>query len=266
MKRIVNKMPIISSGIITVLFLGIIKLVNMLWTAEGIAELFLHEAIFMLIPFLFVVIFGDIKVYAKGNAGKTVAAGGYLAVSQSMLFALMLSSAIVNPETKWQSPVGILYGIVMLFGIGFREESIFRGLFVDIIAKKYAKDRRGIFIAVIVSGVVFGLMHMTNIFTGVGFFGAMVQSVVAIGAGFYFAAVYLRGGSLWALIIMHALTDAASMFMPIFTMDGGSAIDTINNLSAINLLPFFMLSGISLFLLRKQKCDEIIARYQKTPE
>lgn len=189
-----------------------------------------------------------------------------MAISQSMLFALMLLSATVNPETAWQSPVGILYGIVMLFGIGFREESIFRGLFVDIIAKKYAKDRRGIFVTAIASGIVFGLIHMTNIFTGVDLFSAAIQSVVAIGAGFYFAAVYLRGGSLWTLIIMHALADAASMFMPIFTMDGGSAIDTINNLSVINLLPFFMLSGISLFLLRKQKCDEIIARYQKTSE
>lgn len=267
MKRLINKMPIVSAVVITVLFLGISRLISEIWIfGDGVVSFFLYEAVNMLIPFLFVVLFGDISVYKKRGMRKTFVTGGYMAIGQGLLFVMLLLTALLNSETKWRTPVGIIYGVVVMLGIGFREESIFRGLIVNNIAKKYIKDRGGIFITVFASGVVFGLMHMSNIFAGVDFFSAVIQSVTAIGAGVYFAAVYLRGGSLWALIIMHALADAVSMFYSTFTFDNGTAIDAINNLSVINLAPFFILTGISLFLLRKAKCDKILENYTKTPE
>ena len=112
---------------------------------------------------------------------------------------------------------------------------------------------------------IFGLMHITNIFAGVDLLSVTIQSIVAIGAGFYFAAVYLRGGSLWALIIMHSVADAASLFYSTFTLNNGTAVDAINKLSIMNLLPFFILTAIGLYLLRKDKCDEIVENF-KTPE
>lgn len=262
MKRIVLKYPIISSTVITAVFLLLTMLIGYLWPLwENVASLFVYEAVHMIIPFLFVVLFGDVGVYAKRGLRKTLAAGGYMTATQLFLFLSMLSLAVADSETVWRSPVGIAYGIVSVIGVGFREESVFRGIVVNNIAKKYVKDRRGVFVTAISSGVVFGLMHMTNIFAGGDLFSVTIQSVVAIGAGFYFAAVYLRGGSLWALIIMHSLADAASLFDTTFTVNSGTVIDTINNISIMNLTPFFVLSGLGIFLLRRDKCDEIIQRF-----
>ena len=152
-----------------------------------------------------------------------------------------------------------------LFGIGFLEESIFRGIVVNNIAKKYLGNRKGVYVTVLTSGFLFGAMHLSNLVLGVNPFSVVIQSVVAMASGFYLAAIYLRGGSLWALIIMHTLVDSASMFKASFTTNNGTMADAIGELSLGNLTPFFVLSLLTLFLLRKEKCDEIIERY-KTAE
>ncbi|MBQ8002827.1 MAG: CPBP family intramembrane metalloprotease [Clostridia bacterium] len=264
MKRLINRYPILSSAVIIFLFWEATKLISYLWPqTDKISAYFIYEGVMILLPFLLTVIFGDARVYTQGGMLRTFWAGGYMAISQLLLFCMMLAIALLTPETQWVGPVGALYGIVSLFGIGFREESLFRGIVVNNIAKKYITDRRGIFFTASASGLLFGLIHMTNVFAGVDLFSATIQSVVAIGAGFYFAAVYLRGGSLWALIIMHTVADAASLFNATFTVNNGSMIDSINEIGIRNLMPFFILTGIGLFLLRKEKCEEIIACIQK---
>lgn len=267
MKKIINKMPIISAIIIVALFFGISRLVSSVFPEPDNIILYIaYEVVNIIISFLFVALFGNLKVYTDKGMWKTFSAGGYMAIMQTLLLLMMASAAALSAETKWVSPLGALAGIVMLFGIGFREESLFRGIVVNNIAEKYIKSRKGVFAVAIASGVIFGLVHMTNIFVGADLFSATIQSVVAVGAGFYFAAVYLRGGSLWALIIMHTIADAASLFNSTFTINNGSLIDAINDIGLQNLAPFFILTAIGLYLLRREKCDEIVERYNKKPE
>lgn len=266
MKKLINKAPIISSIVITIIFLALTRLVGTVWIfGNDTAALFLYEIVQIILPFLFVLIFSDAAVYKKGSMLKTFGAGGYMLVSQLFLFLVMLAEAFFSEDTVWHTPVGIVLGVVALFGIGFREESIFRGIVVNNIAKKYLKDRRGIYVTVFASGAMFGIVHLVNLVLDIDPFSVIIQSVVAMGAGFYFAAIYLRGGSLWALIIMHTLADAASLFGASFTLNNGTAADAIGEITLFNLTPFFVLSLLTLFLLRKGKCDEIIERY-KTPE
>ncbi len=266
MKIVVKKFPIISSAVISVVFLILIRLVGNLWIfGDGVLSLFAYETVHILIPFLFVLAFSDLAVYKNGSMLKTFGAGGYMLGSQVFLFIIMFAEAFFSEETVWRTPVGIALGVVTLFGIGFREESIFRGVVVNNIAKKYIKDKKGIYITVMASGVMFGLMHLVNLLLDIDPFSVVIQSVVAMGAGFYFAAVYLRGGSLWALIIMHTLADAASLFGASFTLNNGSAADAIGEITLFNLTPFFVLSMLALFLLRKGKCEEIVEKF-KTPE
>ncbi|MBQ8541725.1 MAG: CPBP family intramembrane metalloprotease [Clostridia bacterium] len=266
MKTIAKKFPILSSAIISVVFLALTRLVGNLWIfGNSVVALFAYEAVHILIPFLFVLTFSDLEVYKKGSMLKTFGAGGYMLLSQLFLFLVMLAEAFFSTETVWRTPVGIAFGAVTLFGIGFREESIFRGIVVNNIAKKYISDKKGVYITTIASGVMFGLVHLVNLWLDIDPFSVVIQSIVAMGAGFYFAAVYLRGGSLWALIIMHTLADAASLFGASFTMNNGTAADAIGEITLLNLTPFFVLSLLTLFLLRKEKCDGIVARF-KSPE
>ena len=265
MKKLIYKYPVVSSVVIVSLFLILSRLMGELWVfGNGAAALLAYEALHILLPFAFVLLFGDKRVYKKGNIMETLTAGGYMAISQILLFSMMFFFAFTDVETKWVEPVWIIYGIVMLFGIGFREESIFRGIVAENIAKKYAKSRKGMIFTAAVSGIIFGLIHMTNVFAGGDIASVTIQSVVAVGVGFYLTAVYLRGGSLWALIIMHTIADAASLFLPTFTENNGTAMDAINNITIMNLSPFFIMTSIGLYLLRKEKCEEILAENKTT--
>ena len=266
MRTLIKKAPIISSVVISIFFMVIAKLIGRAWVfGDGAVSLFLYEFVQMLLPFLLVLLCSDADVYKKGSMLKTFAAGGYLLVGQLLLLFIMFTETFFSEGTIWQTPVGIMFGIVSLFGIGFREESIFRGIVVNNIAKKYLGNRKGVYVTVLTSGFLFGAMHLSNLVLGVNPFSVVIQSVVAMASGFYLAAIYLRGGSLWALIIMHTLVDSASMFKASFTTNNGTMADAIGELSLSNLTPFFVLSLLTLFLLRKEKCDEIIERY-KTAE
>lgn len=265
MKKLIYKYPVLSSVVIVSLFLILSRLMGELWIfGNGAASLLAYEVLNILLPLLFVLLFGDKGVYTKGSMKNTLKAGGYMAISQALLFLMMALTTFYDAETRWVKPVWIIYGIVMLFGIGFREESIFRGIVAENIAKKYAGSRKGIIFTAAASGIIFGLIHMTNIFAGGDMLSVTIQSVVAVGVGFYFTAVYLRGGSLWALILMHSLADAASLFLPTFTENNGTAMDAINNITIMNLSPFFITTAIGLYLLRKEKCEEISAKFKTT--
>ncbi len=268
MKKLREK-PILTSSLITILFLVVINLVSFLWflPVNNYTEI-IYELITVILAFVFVCIFGDVKIYAQGGFGATIKAASYIFVVETAYLLAVLAQTAADSETVWKSGSGILLGVLTLFGIGFREEGIFRGIIVNRIGKKYMKDRKGILITAWSSGAIFGLVHLANVFAGVNFFSALIQSVVAVGVGFYLAAVYLRGGNIWALVLVHAITDGASMFGSLFTDNNGTVIDVMDSIGLMNITPFFVFWCIGTFLLREQECEKIIERFRQkeTPE
>ena len=259
--RFKDKYPVIVSIIATAVMLFSLWLVPRVWVLPGgLWSALLFEITLMVIPFILLVVLGDLKVYVKGSITETAFAGAYLLFGQLMLFGTTLAEAVKNPNTNWVTPGWIVYGIVELIGVGFREETVFRGIVTNQIAKKYIKDRKGVLLTALVSALIFGFAHMTNIFYGVSLLSGTVQSLAAVGIGFYLSAVYLRGGNIWVLIFMHTITDAASLFYASFT-SSVTSIEVINDLSLMNLTPLVVFGAAGLFLLRKSKCAQIIERY-----
>ncbi|MBO4898115.1 MAG: CPBP family intramembrane metalloprotease [Clostridia bacterium] len=87
--------------------------------------------------------------------------------------------------------------------------------------------------------------------------------------GALLVAVYLRGKSLWALILLHGFYDMSLLCGALFTKTHG--IDPVLSLAkeqtsfedmliTCAMAPVYIL--ITLFLLRKSKCDEILERYK----
>lgn len=260
MRTFREKRPILMSIIVSVIMYVLPMAVSRFWIPEDYASAFLYELVFIAVPFIMVLLFGDLKIYTTGSVFKTIGAGAFMVVTETLLFLSVLALAVITPETEWLDKLGIIYGAFSLFCIGFREESVYRGIIVNEIGKKYIKSRKGVLFTALVSGVIFGLIHMGNMFYGVNFSSAVIQSLAAAGIGFYLAAVYLRGGNLWVLIIVHAVTDAASLFESSFTM-GATDVAIINELTVMNLSPMVLFGAIGLFLLRKRKCDEIVERF-----
>jgi uncharacterized protein len=89
--------------------------------------------------------------------------------------------------------------------VGFAEEAIFRGLMLN------ALKPRGAWMAAIVSSLLFGLSHSPSVLSGKDLVDVVVQMLYALAIGFAFAALVLKKGILWPLVVAHFLIDFTAM-------------------------------------------------------
>lgn len=87
--------------------------------------------------------------------------------------------------------------------VGFVEEVYFRGLMLRSLVSL------GLWRAAVITSVLFGVMHLQNLLFGADLAGTILQVVYAAAMGFGFAAVTLRTGVIWPLVVIHALIDFA---------------------------------------------------------
>lgn len=101
----------------------------------------------------------------------------------------------------------VLY-ILTMFGVGFLEEVIFRGLLFN------AMKKDNLIAAIIVSSVTFGVGHIVNSINGSGadLVSNLLQIVYATAAGFMFVMIYYKSQSLVICIVAHGLFNAISVF------------------------------------------------------
>ena len=86
---------------------------------------------------------------------------------------------------------------------GFFEEMFFRGVIMRVLRPK------GVWVAVLLSSLLFGLAHSTNLFLRFSgqpvIVGLQIIGVFTFGIGY--AALRLRTNTIWPLVILHAATD-----------------------------------------------------------
>ena len=142
--------------------------------------------------------------------------------------------------------------------IGLAEELPFRGLICGVLLEAFGTSRAGVWKAVVLSGVIFGSAHLTNLL-GAQPQGVLVQAAVTSVLGMLFAAIYYRTGNLWVTVLLHALMDFASLLPTGLFMSGtGDAVaEAISAYGLINLLPVITYGVPVAFLLRKKKLPEI---------
>ncbi len=102
------------------------------------------------------------------------------------------------------SPALLAQFFVITLLIGFAEETIFRGLML------HALKAHGFWRAAIITALLFGLSHALNGLAGKSMAETGAQIFYAVAFGFAFAALVLKKGILWPLVIVHFLIDFAS--------------------------------------------------------
>ena len=264
--------PIASGFLIVILFVILRKGFYFLFKAlpQTMGLRILNEVLDAIWPYLMVVAFNQTETFRKKGFFRTLFIGLPYLILSIVLLVLNIISTAQKPGIEWYPLPMILFSLFTGFAIGFREESIFRGVEINILADKYLKDRKGIWLTVLISAFFFGIMHMSNMLIGSSFMACLGQSLNAFFIGLMFAAVYLRGDSLWAMMFIHGLYDIAvsvpSMFTKTHGTDGLSSLALKQEMSfeyvisSNSLAPVYI--GITLYLLRKSKCEEIINKYK----
>jgi hypothetical protein len=92
--------------------------------------------------------------------------------------------------------------------IGVSEEVMFRGVLLGAL-----RQRLSLWIAIVVSSLLFGLVHVANVLLTGNLKIASLQAVSAFLLGMFFAILRLRTGALWPPIVIHVLWNAGLMLM-----------------------------------------------------
>ena len=230
---------------------------------DNMLRTYVKELFGILWPVALSLLFGFRFIYHRKGFGSTLIAGMFLLILHIALFLLFLFDAF-SKGAQWQTAPAILLGILHMIGIGIREEVIFRGVIGNTLTLNYATDKKGLWFAVIVSGLVFGGVHINNIFFGVKLLGLFAQIVSACGAGLLFTAIYLRGGNIWILMLIHAIVDAGALLESTFTITAVTAVDEVSSQNPFGaVIVVCMHICLTLFLLRKSKHPAVFARLEQ---
>ena len=153
------------------------------------------------------------------------------------------------------APVG-LKEIMMASMAGLVEEVCFREIAVSYMARHWMSEKRIPLIAVI-CGLMFGLTHITNAIDGREITTALLQVLLCIFTGVFFASVYLRKGNVWVICLFHFVHDVLTfMAAESITVLGVKELpDWITiYIAAIE----FALCLCGFFYIRRSKRQEII--------
>ena len=150
---------------------------------------------------------------------------------------------------------GICTFLVSMAMVGVAEEFIFRGVIAQTLLEHFGTSRAGVWKACLLSGVLFGAAHLTNILSSAPF-GVLMQCVFAASLGTLFAAIYFRTGNLWVTVFLHGAMDISSML--IGGLYGTTTVaDAVSGYDASMLLSVLLYLIPTAVLLRKKKLPEV---------
>ncbi|MEN9937815.1 MAG: hypothetical protein RLZZ387_4394 [Chloroflexota bacterium] len=166
-------------------------------------------------------------------------------------FLPLLLPVLINLGVGLKVPGLLLFTqlLALAFLIGFAEEAIFRGLMLN------ALKARGLWQAAMITSLLFGLSHSLNLLSGKSGANILIQVSYALAVGFAFAAVALKKGVIWPLVVAHALIDFTSFI-------GKDTVPAFWNAIAGVVLTFMFMS-YGLYLMRQQR-DEPMIRVEET--
>lgn len=111
----------------------------------------------------------------------------------------------------------ILFGLNCLF-VGLFEELIFRGIFFAALAGLFSKDRKGFLKTYILSSVIFGGMHIFNLFAGADPLATLLQVGYSVLTGGLFAFALIKTKNILFPAITHAVYNFGGL---LFTAEQG---------------------------------------------
>lgn len=200
MKRFFDRAPILFAGLWILLYIGLPMLLNRLWGPRyGVLAGHLVLAAALL---AFLLIFGLAGSFGMTRWAKDQKRLLYL-IPLWIVAAGNLWGGVSRETLRSLNPAEVLTMAL----VGLLEELLFRGLLLRGLERRLGRKT-----AVILSALLFGLIHGANLLAGQELAATGLQILSAAAWGFLAAMVYCRGGSLLPCILAHALLDITSLF------------------------------------------------------
>lgn len=226
----------------------------------------------MLIVFIFItniiiwgyggnLLFEAITSYPQGNL---VISEAVLSI-MVLIVMLLFKNSYVFTQKKEPFKTGIFYGLFYIIGIviflllygvlagGFKagltilnlalgcfligicEEFLCRGWLLNEILERYGETKKGVWYSIIISGIIFGLMHIGNIFTvGQAVSTTITQVISATGTGIIFGLIYYKTKNIWSVVFLHGLWDFSLFLGTVAPIE--KSVEMISGFSIIGIM------------------------------
>ena len=168
---------------------------------------------------------------------------------------------------------GIILGnlinvIILCVFIGFAEEFLCRGWLQNEFLERFGEDRKGVLKSILCASIVFGSMHLINVFTtSQGLAMTIFQIINAMALGFYLGVIYYRTKNIWSVIFLHAFYDFA-LFLGEVNMVKDCTTGVLSgdvifaNIITISLLSLFWVLS-SVYIIKKTNFPDVKAEKKK---
>ncbi len=97
--------------------------------------------------------------------------------------------------------------------IGLMEEFVWRGIILNGFLSAWKDKKKGIYFAVLITSLCFGLCHYMNLLAGQDFWSTTKQVISAVCMGVFLSALYLQTNRLVFPILVHGLCNFSNFFM-----------------------------------------------------
>lgn len=201
----------------------------------GIRECFLAALVF---PWTFLFMGKEKVSYKPDGFGYSFRFfRGYL-IAIVAISILSIVALIVQTGSFSAQPIKLLNAFMMGLAVGIVEEFIFRGLVFGGILQKIGNSKKNIIIAAVISGLIFGVMHVLDFALEGGLTNWDTVLTAALKTtqtgifGIILAFVYIKTRNIYAVAAIHGLNDLI-LFLSTVGGDGagkGSYVDADGNL------------------------------------
>lgn len=160
------------------------------------------------------------------------------------IFFTLIYGANVLAKINEISILTILNLIIGCFFIGVAEEFLCRGWLLNEFLERYGDTKKGIWYSIIISGVIFGLMHLGNIAIGQNIPDTITQVLNTASMGILFGLIYYKTKNIWSVIFLHAFWDFSIFLSKIIPTT--SATEMTTSISVVSLVLSFLISVIEI--------------------
>ena len=180
-----------------------------------------------------------------------------IAINNFPIISILSGDAYISFEA-----MGIgMYALECLFVGGF-EELAFRGFVFLLVLERMKKNTKGAFLAILISSVLFGAVHIVNLFAGADPVSVLLQIGYSSLIGALTSVVLIKTRNLWYCIVLHSLYNFCGGIVSSF---GGGIIWTASEV-LVTVVISLLVAVYVVFVFVRTSDSEIAMLFNKNKE
>lgn len=240
--------------LIAIIFVSLLLFYGILLVFGGNIAGLLYQALFygkyntMFISEIVLLIFALVMLAVRKRLnilkpqGKSIIYGIKRGIPIFVVSLISLMSSVTGIMGEELNVPNLISLIILAVTIGMAEEFFFRGFIQGEIVDAYGKSRKQVIISVVVSGVIFGLVHLTNALSGQDIITTLMQVIQASSLGILLGSIYFITKNIWSVVFLHAFYDFAIMLGEV-----NSYKDCINSTDISMVMLIFTIVGTLVY-------------------